>query len=160
MTDDKPQTTLVAAGRMSETHFGAVNTPVYRASTILFPDLAALENRTQEYFYGRRGTPSSRSLEDAICALEGGARTVLVPSGLNACATAILAVVGAGDHLLMVDSCYEPTRDFCDKVLSNCRADLPRPQDNNFFHIQPSPYIAKKLFPELQTMKLLRQFEI
>jgi cystathionine beta-lyase len=116
--DDKPQTTLVAAGRMSETHFGAVNTPVYRASTILFPDLAALENRTREYSYGRRGTPSSRSLEDAICALEGGARTVLVPSGLNACTTAILAVVGAGDHLLMVDSCYEPTRDFCDKVLS------------------------------------------
>jgi cystathionine beta-lyase len=115
---EKTETTLVSAGRMSDDHFGAVNTPVYRASTILFPDLAALENRTQEYSYGRRGTPTSRSLEEAICALEGGARTVLVPSGLNACATAILAVVGAGDHLLMVDACYEPTRDFCDKVLS------------------------------------------
>ena len=118
MEDDKPQTTLVAAGRMSDEHFGAVNTPVYRASTILFPDLAALESRTRTYHYGRRGTPSSRSLEEAVCALEGGARTVLVPSGLNACATALLAVVGAGDHLLMVDSVYEPTRDFCDKVLS------------------------------------------
>ena len=62
--------------------------------------------------------PTSRSLEEALCALEGGARTVLVPSGLNACATAILAVAGAGDHLLMVDSCYEPSRDFCDKLLS------------------------------------------
>ena len=114
---DKPDTIAVSAGRMSEAHFGAVNTPVYRASTILFPSLAALEARTQEYSYGRRGTPTSRSLEEAICALEGGARTVLVPSGLNACATAILSVAGAGDHLLMLDSCYEPTRDFCDKVL-------------------------------------------
>ena len=68
---------------MSEAHFGAVNTPVYRASTILFPDLAALEASTQQYTYGRRGTPTSRSLEEAICALEGGARTVLVPSGLQ-----------------------------------------------------------------------------
>jgi cystathionine beta-lyase len=115
---EKPETDIVSAGRMSDTHFGAVNTPVYRASTILFPNLAALESHTQPYHYGRRGTPTSRSLEEAICALEGGARTVLVPSGLNACATAILAVVGAGDHLLMVDSVYEPTRDFCDKVLS------------------------------------------
>ena len=116
--DDKPDTIAVSAGRMSSTHFGAVNTPVYRASTFLFPDLKTLESRGAEYVYGRRGTPSSKSLEEAFCALEGGARTVLVPSGLNACATAIMAVVGAGDHLLMVDSCYEPTRDFCDKVLS------------------------------------------
>jgi cystathionine beta-lyase len=116
--DDKPQTTIIAAGRKSREHFGVVNTPVYRASTVLFPDLAALEGGKQQYVYGRRGTPSSRSLEEALCALEGGARTVLVPSGLNACATAILAVVDAGDHLLMVDCCYEPTRDFCDKILT------------------------------------------
>jgi cystathionine beta-lyase len=117
-TGDKPDTVAVSAGRMSEAHFGMVNTPVYRASTVLFPDLKTLESHGQEYHYGRRGTPSSRSLEDALCALEGGARTVLVPSGLNACATAILAVVGAGDHLLVTDSAYEPTRDFCDKVLA------------------------------------------
>jgi cystathionine beta-lyase len=116
--DDKPDTVAVSAGRMSEEHFGVVNTPVYRASTVLFPDLKALESRQQPYVYGRRGTPSSRSLEEALCALEGGARTVLVPSGLNACATAILSVVGAGDHLLMADSCYEPTREFCDKILT------------------------------------------
>jgi cysteine-S-conjugate beta-lyase len=115
---DKPDTIATSAGRMSAAHFGMVNTPVYRASTVLFPDLNTLESHTQEYHYGRRGTPGSRSLEDALCALEGGARTVLVPSGLNACATAILAVVGAGDHLLVADSVYEPTRDFCDKVLT------------------------------------------
>src|SRR5476651_1409677 len=110
--DDKPDTIAVSAGRMSSTHFGAVNTPVYRASTILFPDLKTMESRQQEYTYGRRGTPSSRSLEAALCALEGGARTVLVPSGLSACTTAIQSVVAQGDHLLMVDSCYEPTRNF------------------------------------------------
>ncbi len=116
--NDKPDTIAVSAGRMSADHFGAVNTPVYRASTILFPDLAALESRQQTYVYGRRGTPSSRSLEEALCALEGGSRTVLVPSGLNACATAILSVAGAGDHILVVDSVYEPTRDFCDHQLT------------------------------------------
>jgi cystathionine beta-lyase len=115
--DDKPETTLVSAGRMSDAHFGVVNTPVYRASTVLFPDLKTLESGDQPYVYGRRGTPSSRSLEEALCTLEDGARTVLVPSGLNACTTAIMAVVGAGDHLLMVDSVYGPTRDFCDQVL-------------------------------------------
>jgi cystathionine beta-lyase len=115
---DKPDTIAVAAGRMSEEHFGVINTPLYRASTVLFDSLAALEHPKQPYVYGRRGTPSSRSLEEAISALEGGARTVLVPSGLNACVTAILSVISAGDHLLMVDSCYEPTRDFCDRVLT------------------------------------------
>src|SRR6185437_9483578 len=116
--DNKPDTVAVTAGRMSEEHHGAVNTPLYRASTMLFPDLKTLETRGQDYVYGRRGTPSSKSLADAFCALEGGAKTLLVPSGLNACVTAIMAVVGAGDHLLMVDSCYEPTREFCDKILT------------------------------------------
>ncbi len=116
--DDKPDTIAISAGRMSKAHFGMVNTPVYRASTVLFPDLKTLESRDSEYHYGRRGTPASRSLEQALCALEGGARAVLVPSGLNACATAILAMVGAGDHLLVADSVYEPTRDFCDKILT------------------------------------------
>ncbi len=115
---DKPDTIAVAAGRMSEAHFGAVNTPVYRASTILYPDLATLKANAQPYTYGRRGTPSSRSFEEAICALEGGARTMVVPSGLNACAVAIMAVCGAGDHLLVTDTVYEPTRKFCDSVLA------------------------------------------
>ncbi len=115
---DKPDTIAVAAGRMSDEHFGVVNTPLYRASTVLFDNLAALEQPKQPYVYGRRGTPSSRSLENAIAMLEGGARTVLVPSGLNACVTAMLSVVSQGDHLLMVDSVYEPTRDFCDRVLT------------------------------------------
>ena len=115
---DKPETVAVSAGRKSAEHFGVVNTPVYRASTILYPNVAALKAHDAPYTYGRRGTPTSRSLEEAICALEGGAQTVIVPSGLNAAATAIMAVVGSGDHLLMVDSCYGPTRIFCDKILT------------------------------------------
>src|SRR6266849_3172548 len=114
---DKPETRAVSLGRMSEEHFGVVNTPVYRASTILYPNLAAQTARDAPYTYGRRGTPSTRSFEDAVNALEGGARTVVVPSGLNAIATAILSVCDAGDHLLMVDTCYAPTRTFCDKTL-------------------------------------------
>ena len=114
---DKPDTIAVSAGRMSEEHFGAVNTPVYRASTILYPDYATLKANALPYTYGRRGTPTSRSFESAISALEGAARTVVLPSGLNACAVAILAVCSAGDHLLVVDTVYEPTRQFCDTEL-------------------------------------------
>ncbi len=102
---------------MSAEHFGAVNTPVYRASTILYPDLASLEAGKSPYTYGRRGTPTHRSLEDALTELEGGARTLLCTSGLNAIALAITSVCSAGDHLLMVDSCYEPTRTMCNRTL-------------------------------------------
>ena len=120
MSDDKklkPETIATHAGRMSDAHFGAVNTPVYRASTILYRDLASLEAGNTAYRYGRLGTPSSSSFEDAANELEGGARTIVAPSGLGAIALAIQAVCGAGDHLLMVDSCYHPTRQLCDRTL-------------------------------------------
>jgi cystathionine beta-lyase len=119
MTDktNKPDTIATHAGRMSAEHFGAVNTPVYRASTILYPGLEAMETDSVPYTYGRRGTPTSRSLEDAITALEGGARTVICPSGVSAITLAVLSVCSAGDHLLVADSCYGPTRIFCDKTL-------------------------------------------
>jgi cystathionine beta-lyase len=117
MSKDKPETKVVSAGRMSKDHFGAVNTPVYRASTILFPDLASMAPGKRPYSYGRRGTPSSKSLEDTIAELEGGTQVVLTPSGLNAVTTAILSVVGHGDHLLVTDSVYGPTRHFCDTTL-------------------------------------------
>jgi cystathionine beta-lyase len=121
VADEKPlsnETLAVHEGRMSAEHFGAVNTPVYRASTILYRNLASLESGDVPYIYGRRGTPSSHSFEEAITALEGGARTLACCSGLNAIALAILSVCGAGDHLLMVDSCYAPTRALCDRTLS------------------------------------------
>jgi cystathionine beta-lyase len=119
LSDDKlkPDTIATHAGRMSFEHFGAVNTPVYRASTILYRDLETLESGDVPYFYGRRGTPSSDSFEKAITELEDGARTVVAPSGLGAIALAIQSICGAGDHLLMVDSCYHPTRLLCDRTL-------------------------------------------
>ena len=112
----RKDTKLVEGGRDPALHAGAVNTPVYRASTILFPDLETMRTEAQPYTYGRRGTPTTRALEQALCSLENGARTVLTPSGLSACTLAILAVCGAGDHILVTDSIYGPTRIFCQKL--------------------------------------------
>lgn len=114
---DKPETKLSSLGRKSKEHYGVVNTPVYRASTILYPNVAALDAHDMPFTYGRRGNPTLKSLEEAINELEGAARTLFVPSGLNAVATAILSVCTAGDHLLVADSCYAPSRAFCDKTL-------------------------------------------
>ncbi|HEY1708474.1 MAG TPA: cystathionine beta-lyase [Rhizomicrobium sp.] len=115
--DAKPGTVAVQAGRMSDAHFGVVNTPVYRASTILYRDLESLEKADVPYTYGRKNTPTSRAFEEAVNALEGGARAVVAPSGLGAVALGILTACAAGDHLLMVDTCYAPTRTFCDRTL-------------------------------------------
>jgi len=138
--DDKPETRIVSQGRMSDTHFGVVNTPVYRASTILYPDLAAIKANSQPYTYGRRGTPSTQSFEDAISSLEGAARTVSLTSGVQAIGLAILSVCSAGDHLLMVDSCYEPTRTFCDRTLKRfgVQTSYYAPDDDITAHLKPN----------------------
>ena len=115
--DEKKDTTLTSAGRKSRAHVGVVNTPVYRASTILYPDLAALDAHAMPFTYGRHGNPTTQSLEEAVAELEGAAAVSLAPSGLGAVTSAILSVCNAGDHLLMVDTCYAPTRIFCDKLL-------------------------------------------
>jgi len=114
---EKPETTVTRAGRESAAHVGVVNTPVYRASTILYPDVAALDAHDMPFTYGRRGNPTVRSLEDAVNALEEATRTMFFGSGLNAVAMAILATCSAGDHVLVVDSAYAPSRIFCDKTL-------------------------------------------
>jgi cystathionine beta-lyase len=142
MTDksDKPETRAVSAGRMSKAHFGAVNTPVYRASTILYPDLAAIKANTQPYTYGRRGTPTTQSFDDAISSMEGAARTCTVTSGIQAIGLAILSVCGSGDHLLMVDSCYEPTRILCDRTLRRLGIETTyyAPGDDVTPHLKPN----------------------
>jgi cysteine-S-conjugate beta-lyase len=101
----------------SATH-GFVNAPSYRGSTVLFPTLKKIVTRDQAYTYGRRGTPTTVELECALAALEGGEKTVLTASGYQAVTTAILAFVQAGDHILVTDSVYQPTRAFCDRMLS------------------------------------------
>jgi cystathionine beta-lyase len=112
----KPETRLVAAGRQYSEH-GFVNPAVYHASTVLFPDADTLHGRSQEYVYGRRGTPTSRSVESAIALLEGGYAAKVCPSGMAAISTVLLAYLKAGDHLLMTDTVYLPGRHFCDTVL-------------------------------------------
>jgi cystathionine beta-lyase len=112
----RKDTKIIEAGRDPALHAGAVNTPVYRMSTVLFPDLETMRTEAQPYTYGRRGTPTTRALEQALCSLEGGARTVLTPSGLSACTLAILSLCGTGDHILVTDSVYGPTRVFCQKL--------------------------------------------
>jgi cystathionine beta-lyase len=125
MSDDEPKqpaTRLVEAGRRPEWTQGIVNPPVWRASTILFDDVAALRAAVKRpndgLYYGRRGTPTQWALADALTALEpGAAGTTLHPSGVAAITTALLAVLEPGDELLMVDSTYEPTRAFCEGLL-------------------------------------------
>jgi cystathionine beta-lyase len=114
-----PATELLHGGRDPARQHGFVNPPVYRGSTVLFPSLDALEAYDEQPFkYGRHGTPTTAALEEALCQLEGGQRTLLTASGYQAVTTAILAFVKAGDHILMVDSVYQPTRRFCDTILA------------------------------------------
>lgn len=116
----KPETLAVHEGRAPAQHSGTVNMPVYRASTICFPSLAALDharaNPDTEISYGIYGTPNVRALQDAVARLEGGHRALVLPSGLSAVASAIQAFAGNGDHILMVDSVYGPTRRFCERA--------------------------------------------
>ena len=115
----KPETRLVTGGRDPQSYYGFVNPPVYHASTVLYPTAADQVAHRARYQYGRRGTPTSEALENALQELEGPrcAAVSLLPSGMSAVATALLAVLGAGDHLLVTDSVYRPTRTFCDTIL-------------------------------------------
>jgi len=110
-------TRLVHTGRDADEQFGFVNPPIVRGSTVLFPDVASLTSGDARYTYGRHGSPTIRLLEEALAELEGGACTRLAPSGLAAISAALLALVEAGDHILVTDSVYRPTRRFCDRVL-------------------------------------------
>src|SRR5260221_9408106 len=120
----REETTVVHSGLHPEQHHGAVNPPVFHASTILSETVAACRRRRQNWIlgqpgtcYGRLGTPTIEALQEAIAALEGGPRTVVSPSGLAACAGALLAFLSAGDHLLMSDTVYGPTRNFAKGIL-------------------------------------------
>ena len=113
-------TKLVTAGRDPKSNYGFVNPPVYHASTVLYPCAEDYVAHRARYQYGRRGTPTTEALELALQELEGPqcAGVALVPSGLAAISTALLAVVHSGDHVLVTDSAYGPTRTFCDQILA------------------------------------------
>lgn len=119
---EQRDTKLVTAGRRKEWTHGIVNPPVYRASTCIFETYAEMRERVKDpsarhLFYGRKGTPTQWALEDAITELEGGEGTMLFPSGVAAVNAAILACVKTGDHILITDSAYDPTRSFANGFL-------------------------------------------
>src|SRR5437868_15288121 len=103
-------TTLVTSGRDTEAQKGFVNPPVVRGSTVLYPTAEDLHAHRGEFQYGRHGTPTTKALQEALMALEGPncAGVGLAPSGVAAISTTLLAVLKAGDHLLVIDSAYRP----------------------------------------------------
>lgn len=117
-------TRLAHIGNDPHEFYGFVNPPVVHASTVLFPDAATMAARAQRYTYGTRGTPTSNALCSAFDALEGSAGTVAVPSGLAAVTLPLLAFLSAGDHLLIVDSVYGPTRHFANTMLKRLRVEV------------------------------------
>lgn len=112
-------TLLTHVSTAPEKYDGAVNVPVHRASTIVFKTYEEFESGPKPpYVYGRAGTPTSAAFEGAVAALEGAYGSVSTPSGLSAIVTALTAFAHAGDHVLISDNVYGPTRKFCDKMLS------------------------------------------
>jgi cystathionine beta-lyase len=159
-------TRLAHIGHDPHAYHGFVNPPVVHASTVLYPDAETMATRNQKYTYGTRGTPTTDALATALDELEGSAGTILVPSGLAAVTIPLLAFLSAGDHVLIVDSVYHPTRNFADTMLKRLGvavdyydphagagiARLMRPNTkvvftespgSNTFEVQDIPAIAK-----------------
>jgi cysteine-S-conjugate beta-lyase len=113
----RQKTRIVYAGRNPDEQFGFVNTPIYRGSTVLSPTVADLRRSDARFTYGTKGTPTTEALENAWTELAGAAGTVLAPTGLAAITLALTTALDAGDHLLVTDSAYRPTRAFCDGYL-------------------------------------------
>ncbi|EOZ6582017.1 cystathionine beta-lyase [Klebsiella michiganensis] len=123
MADKHLDTALVHAGRSKKYTLGSVNSVIQRASSLVFDTVEAKKHATRnrakgELFYGRRGTLTHFSLQEAMCELEGGAGCALFPCGEAAVANTILAFVEQGDHILVTNTAYEPTQDFCTKILA------------------------------------------
>ncbi|MEB5664370.1 cystathionine beta-lyase [Klebsiella pneumoniae] len=123
MADKHLDTALVNAGRSKKYTLGSVNSVIQRASSLVFDTVEAKKHATRnrangELFYGRRGTLTHFSLQEAMCELEGGVGCALFPCGAAAVANTILAFVEQGDHVLMTNTAYEPSQDFCTKILA------------------------------------------
>jgi cystathionine beta-lyase len=120
--DDKDIDTLLShLGRDPGKYSGMVNTPVFRTSTVIFPNLAAYEDRRDQGFktvkYGRHGTPTTFAFEEAVAKIEGGYQAVALPNGMAAIAGVLLALTKNGGHVLMTDAAYAPARNFCERQL-------------------------------------------
>ena len=132
-------------GRDSEAYGGLINTPVFRGSTVLAKDFNSWEASKKDgnpyANYGRFGTPTTRAFEDAMAGLEGGQASLVFPSGLAACVHALLAFVSAGDHVLITDNIYGPTRTFVSTVLTRLGVEV------EFFAPAAGAGIARQLRP-------------
>jgi cystathionine beta-lyase len=127
----KKETLAVISGKDYLKNSGAVNPPVYRTSTVLFPTLAAYRDsdngkdfyhnadnlKTADFSYGLTGTPTTFALEKLLSEIDDADHTIVTPSGLSAITTTLLAFLSAGDHILVTDTVYGPTRRFCNKEL-------------------------------------------
>jgi cystathionine beta-lyase len=124
----RPATDVVHLGRDPRRFLGAVNTPVYRASTIVFGTVADLERASRGEYpgvaYGLHGMPTVTDLQQALATLEGGHAALAVPSGLTATTFPLLALAKPGDHVLVTDAVYGPTRRFCDNHLRRLGIDV------------------------------------
>src|ERR1700744_4525799 len=116
----KIETALVTAGRDTKAQKGFVNPPVVHGSTVLYPTVDDLHAHRGEFQYARHGTPTTKAFQQALMALEGPpcAGVGIAPSGLAAITTTLLAVLKAGDHLLVCDNVYRPSRNFCNGMLA------------------------------------------
>jgi cystathionine beta-lyase len=143
-------TRLVHAGRDPDGHEGAVSPPVYRASTILYPTMADYEARRDRKYttfgYGLDGTPTTLALAEALAELSGGARTLVVSSGLSAVTQSLTAFLRTGDHLLATDAIYGPTRVFCTEVLARFGVEV------TFYDPLIGPDIARLMRPSTRVV--------
>jgi cysteine-S-conjugate beta-lyase len=146
----RPDTKVVTAGRDPKSYHGFVNPPVYHASTVLYPSAEDFLAHRARYQYGRRGTPTTEALELALQELEGTqcAGVALLPSGLAAISTALLSLVHAGDHVLVTDSAYGPTRNFCEQILSRLGV------TTSYFEPTIGAAIAEQLRPNTRAVLL------
>lgn len=140
------QTTLITSGR-DHTEFASVNPPTYRASTILFDSFDAFQDAyyaraPKGLAYGRQGNPTTHALSDTLSALIDADYTLLTPSGLLAITTSLLAFVKSGDHILISDSVYGPTRAFCEHTLGKMGV------ETTFYDPEITPADAAALFKE------------
>lgn len=164
------ETFLTHFGSHPDEHYGVINPPVYRASTLAFNNLKAYETALktpyEQPYYGRLGTPTVHQLEEALAALEGGFRAMMMPSGLAACNHALFALLAPGDHILMTDSVYGHVREFCDDVLKPRQIETtyydPLIEDDLDLLIRPNTKILYLESPgsntfEVQNIKKLTQ---
>lgn len=143
-------TLLVHSGRDSAKYAGMVNVPVFRGSTILSSTLPEWESRklpgNPMASYGRFGTPTTQAFESALAQLEGGYRSIVFPSGLSACTLSLMSVVSTGDHVLMSDSVYGPTRHFATNVLARMGVEV------SFYDPQAGAEIGLQIRPNTRVV--------